>query len=160
MPISLKLLSNRIKKPFCSRENILAIYSPKKYTIYEADTTTIDTEININLPPESKVYVATKFQGQKIKKIRGPKKKRLRITLLNESYFTKFTVNRGEVIGYLLTPDSDFCIHEKKKRHKIPKNYQPKRWDWKNFWKKKEGGVVRQEAFLVAMTLPMLAEIR
>ena len=48
--IKLKLLSNKIKKPFRSRENILAIYSPKKYIIPEADAITIDTEINVVLP--------------------------------------------------------------------------------------------------------------
>ena len=78
MAISLKLLSNRIKKPFRSKENILAIYSPKKYIIQEADTTTVDTEIIINLPTKSTAYVVTKFKGQKLKEICGPQKKRLR----------------------------------------------------------------------------------
>ena len=73
--ITLKLISNRIKKPFRSRENILAVYSPRKYIIPEADTVTIDTEIIINLPQNSKVYLTTKFKGQKIKEIPGLKKK-------------------------------------------------------------------------------------
>ena len=75
MMITLKLISNRIKKPFRSRENILAVYSPRKYIIPEADTVTIDTEIIINLPQNSKVYLTTKFMGQKIKEIPGLKKK-------------------------------------------------------------------------------------
>ena len=87
--ITLKLISNRIKKPFRSREDILAIYSPKKYIIPEADTATIDTEIIINLPQNSIAYLTTKLKGQKIKEIRGPQKKRLRIKLLKESYFQK-----------------------------------------------------------------------
>ena len=61
--ITLKLISNRIKKEFRSRENILAVYSPRKYIIPEADTVTIDTEIIINLPQNSKVYLTTKFKG-------------------------------------------------------------------------------------------------
>ena len=36
--------------PFRSRENILAIFSPRKYVIPEADTVTVDTEIKIVLP--------------------------------------------------------------------------------------------------------------
>ena len=139
MVISLKLLSNRIKKPFRSKENILAIYSPKKYMSQEEDTTTVDTEIIINLPTKSTAYVATKFKGQKIKEIRGPQKKRLRITLLNESYFQKHRINKDEVVGYLLSLDSEFCIHEKqkKKHNKIPENYLPKTWKWKKVWEKK-----------------------
>ena len=74
--ITLKLISNRIKKPFWSRENILAVYSPRKYIIPEADTVTIDTEIIINLPQNSKLYLTTKFQDQKIKEIRRPQKKK------------------------------------------------------------------------------------
>ena len=136
--IKLKLFLNRIKKTFQSRENILAVYSPRIYIIPEADTVTIDTEIIINLPQNSKVYLTTKFKGQKIKEIRGPQKKRLKITLLNESYFQKHIVKKGDIVGYLLSPNSNFSIqqHEKKK-HKIPANYLPKTWDWKNFWKKK-----------------------
>ena len=136
--IKLKLHSNRIKKPFRSRENILAVYSPRKYIIPEADTVTIDTEIIINLPQNSKVYLTTKFKGQKIKEIRGPQKKRLRITLLNESYFQKHIMKKGDIVRYLLSPNSNFSIqqHEKNK-HKIPANYLLKTWDWKNFWKKR-----------------------
>ena len=71
----LKLISNRIKKLFRSRENIPAVYSPRKYIIPEADTVTVDREIIINLPQNSKVYLTTKFMGQKIKEIPGLKKK-------------------------------------------------------------------------------------
>ena len=84
------------------------------------------------------MYLTTKFKGQKIKEIRGPQKKRLRITLLNESYFQKHIVKKGDIVGYLLSPNSNFSIqkqHEKKK-HKIPAHYLPKTWDWKNFWNK------------------------
>ena len=69
--IKLKLLSNIVKKPFRSRGNILAVYSPRKYIIPKADTVAIDTEIIINLPQYSKVYLTEKFKGQKIKEIRG-----------------------------------------------------------------------------------------
>ena len=76
--------------PLRSRKNILAIY-PLKYIIPEADTVTVDTEINIVLPLNTTLYVTTKFEGQKIKEISGSQKKRLRITLLNQSYFKKNT---------------------------------------------------------------------
>ena len=140
MAISLKLLSNRIKKPFRSKENILAIYSPKKYISQEVDTTTVDTEIIINLPTKSTAYVATKFKGQRIKEIRGPQKKRLRITLLNESYFRKHRINKDEVVRYLLSPDSEFCIHEKQKKSTTiyRRTTYRKRGNGKIFWKKKQ----------------------
>ena len=136
--IKLKLCSNKIKKPFRSRENIFAIYSPKKYAIPESDTCVIDTEIIINLPQSSTAFLMTKFKGQKIKELKGPLKKRLRIRLLKESYFNKHIVEKGDIVGYLLSRDSKILIqkYEKKKKHKIPANYLPKSWDWKNFWKK------------------------
>ena len=74
--IRLKLLSNKIKKPFRSRENILAIYSPKKCIIPESDSSVIDTEIIINLPQNCTAFLTTKFKGQKIKELKGPLKKR------------------------------------------------------------------------------------
>ena len=137
--ITLKLTSNRIKKPFWSRENILAVYSPRKYIIPEADTVTIDTEIIINLPQNSKVYLTTKFKGQKIKEIRGPQKKRLKITLLNESYFQKHIVKKGDIVGYLLSPNSNFSIqqHEKKKSIKYRRTTSRKRGTGKISGKKK-----------------------
>ena len=55
--IVLKLLSNQIKMPFRLRENILAIYSPRKYIIPEAGTVTVDTEINIVLPLNTTLYL-------------------------------------------------------------------------------------------------------
>ena len=132
------MCSNKIKKPFRSRENIFAIYSPKKYAIPESDTCVIDTEIIINLPQSSTAFLMTKFKGQKIKELKGPLKKRLRIRLLKESYFNKYIVEKGDIVGYLLSRDSKILIqkYEKKKKHKIPANYLPKTWDWKNFWKK------------------------
>ena len=89
MMITLKLISNRIKKPFRSRENILAVYSPRKYIIPEADTVTIDTEIIINLPQNSKVYLTTKFKGQKIKELRGPQKKKIKNNAVKRILFSE-----------------------------------------------------------------------
>ena len=138
--IRLKLLSNKIKKPFRSRENILAIYSPRKCIIPESNARTNDTEIIINLLQNSTVFLTTKFKGKKIKELKDPLKKRLRITLLNESYFHKYIVEKGDIIGYSLSPDSTISIqkYEKKKKHKIPANYLLQKWDWKNSWKKEK----------------------
>ena len=113
--IKLKLFSNKIKKPFRSRENILAIYSPKKYIIPEADALTIDTKVV--LPLNRTLFITTKFKGQKIKEIRGPQKKRFRITLLNHSYFHTHTVEKGVllVICYLQTLKFQSRMPRKKK---------------------------------------------
>ena len=83
--------------------------------------------------------------------MRPSKKKRLRITLLNESYFQKHIIKKGDIVGYLLSPNSNFSIqqHEKKK-HKIPANYLLKTWDWKNFRKKND---VNKPADSLAVTI-------
>ena len=67
------------------------IYLPKKATIER-------TELSIKLPENSRAFLATKFEGQDIVKIIGPDKKRLWITLLNESYFHKYQINEEDVI--------------------------------------------------------------
>ena len=84
-----------------SEKNVFTIYSPKKDLIEKADTLTVDTELSIKLTQNSSAFLATKFEGQEIIKIIGPTntKKRLWITLLNESYFEKYTINKGDVIG-------------------------------------------------------------
>ena len=124
--IKLKLLSNKIKMPFESRENILAVYSLRKYIIPEADTVTVDTKINIVLPLNTTLYVTAKFKGQKIKEIWGPQIKRLRITLLNQSYFQTHTIEKGSIVGYVLSPNSRILIHAEKKKHRLPRQYTPK----------------------------------
>ena len=90
-----------LKMPKRSEKNIFTIYSPKKDLIEKADTLTIDTALSIKLPQNSSAFLATKFEGQEIIKITDPTntKKRLWIMLLNESYFEKYTINKGDVIG-------------------------------------------------------------
>ena len=97
---------------------------------------TIDTELSIKLPENSNAFLATKFEGQEIQKIIGPTngKKRLWITLLNESYFEKYNINKGDVIGYFIIKADNIKKHnatkEKNSRQKTkyPNNYLPKDW--------------------------------
>ena len=137
---TLTFSNNKIKKPYQSRENILTIYSPKNYCIDIANTISIDTGLTIKVPEKSTVYLATKFKGQKITKIEGPKTQRLWLTLLNESYFDKHNIQKGEVIGYLVVKASNMKInYEKKvKTRRLPNNYLSENWDknWKRFWQK------------------------
>ena len=116
--IKLKLCLNKIKNLFRSRENIFAIYSPKKCMIPESNTCVIDTEIIISLPQSSTAFLTTKFKGQKIIELKGPPRKRLRIRLLNESYFNKYIVEKGDIVGYVLSRNSKILIqkYEKKKK--------------------------------------------
>ena len=86
--------NNKLNKPTKSKNNIFTIYSTKKACIERADTLTIDTELINKLPEDSKACLATKFEGHKIKTIIGPKKERLWITLLNESYFDKYKTKK------------------------------------------------------------------
>ena len=102
-----------LKKPQKNEKNIFTLYSPKKAIIEKADTLSIDTELLIKLPENSSAFVATKFEGQEILKIIGPTstKKRLWITLLNESYLNKCQINKGDVIGYLIIEPDNIKTH-------------------------------------------------
>ena len=99
---TLTFSNNKIKKPFRSKENILTIHSPKSCCIETANTISIDTGITINLPEKSTVYLTTKFKGQQIQTIEEPKTQRLWITILSESYFDKYKIQKGNLIGYLV----------------------------------------------------------
>ena len=100
-----------LKKPKKSEKNILTVYSPKKDTIERADTSTIDTELFIKLPENSRAFLATKFEGQNIVKIIRPDKKRLWVTLLNESYFNKYHIKKGDIIAYLVIEPKNVKVH-------------------------------------------------
>ena len=156
-----------LKMPKRSEKNIFTIYSPKIDLIEKADTLTIDTELSIKLPQNSSAFLATKFETQEIIKIIGPTntKKRLWITLLNKSYFEKYTINKGDVIGYLIIKPDDIKVHyvcrkkEKTSRlkRKPPNNYLPKDWQkrWKNYFQKKKscrqtGGFLNRYYFAYA----------
>ena len=150
---TLTITNRKIKKPYKSKENIFVIYSPKSYYINAADTKLLDTEILINLPENSIAYLTTKFRGQKIKEIIGRTKERLWITLLNESYFEKYKIKKGDITGYLLFSPTNLYVNYEKinektpnKKRKLPNNYLPKKWNknWETCWKKKKN---KQAAF-------------
>ena len=93
----------KLKQPKRCEKNIFIIYSPEKETIEEANTLDIDTEPSIKLPENVNVFLATKFEGQAIQKIIGLTNgsKRLWINLLNESYFNKYQINKGDIYDIL-----------------------------------------------------------
>ena len=74
---TVKIVSDKynLKKPEKFKNNIVTIYSPKKAIIETADTKTVDSDLILKLPEETKAFVVTKFTGQSIKEISGPKKK-------------------------------------------------------------------------------------
>ena len=102
---------NNLKKPKKNEKNIFTLYSPKKEIIKKADTISIDTEISIKLPENSSAFFVTKFEDQEMIKINGPAKKRLWITLLNESYLNNYQIKKGDQIGYLIIEPSTIKIH-------------------------------------------------
>ena len=131
---TLILSNNKTKIPYRSRENILTILSPKSYCIETANTISIDTGITVKLPEKTTVYLTTKFKDQIIKKIEGPKTQRLWLTLLNESYFDKHKIQKGDIIGYLVLKPSNLEIkYEKKqsavKTRRLPNNYLSEKWN-------------------------------
>ena len=146
-----------LKKPQKNEKNIFTIFSPIKASIETADMLSIDTELSIKLPENSTAFVATKFEGQEILKFIGPTftKKRLWITLLNESYLNKYQINKGDVIGYLVIEPENIktCYEPKKKpsrqKKRCPNNYLPENWEtqWKSYFGKKRTSR-RQTGFL------------
>ena len=125
---------SKLKQPKKREKYIFTIYSSKKETIEKADTLAINTGLSIKLQENVIVFLDTKFEGQEIIKIIGPSttRKRLWITLLNKSYFEKYTMNKGDVIGYLIIEPEDIKVHyatkEKTSRQKTPNNYLLKDW--------------------------------
>ena len=152
---------NNLKKPKKNEKNIFTLYSPKKEIIKKADTISIDTEISIKLPENSSAYLVTKFEDQEIIKINGPAKKRLWITLLNESYLNNYQIKKGDKIGYLIIEPSTVKIHYETKQKIIQKtkcsiNYLPENWskNWKDYFQKKKsrqaGGFLNRYDFAYA----------
>lgn len=60
------------KKTRTFKKKVFAIFSPVNVKIEVASTLNIDTELVINLPTDSKVFVVSKFKGQKVEQIDGP----------------------------------------------------------------------------------------
>ena len=149
---------HNFKKLKKNEKNIFTIYSPKKAIIEETDTLLIDTEISIKLPEISTAFLATKFEGQEILKIISPTHTKigLWITLLNESYLSKYEIDKGDVIGYLIIESNNIKVHyeEAKKpssqKKRCPDNYFSKDWEKKmeELLPKKERHLfVKQEGF-------------
>ena len=74
-----------------------------------------------------------------MKETRGPQKKRLRITLLNHSYFHMHTVKNGTIVGYLQSPNSEISIENAKKKKGYRKTMYRKRGTGKNSGRKHRG---------------------
>ena len=142
---TLSIQNSILKRPTHSKTNILTFYSPRSFYIEKADTRTIDTEIVLDLPEKATAFLISKFTGQKIETIVGPKIQRLWLTLLKESYFDRHHIKRKDIIGYLIFEPNNLKIYYEKKKppstktRKLPDNYFPEEWEknWKKYWKKK-----------------------
>ena len=123
----------KLKKPLKCKNNIFILYLSKKETWNCKHT--IDTEGSIKLPKNTTAFLASKLEGQEIQKIIGPTngKKRLWITLLNESCFQPYITEKRGVLGYLIIKpeDSEDKIYDASKKNSrqkkpYPDNYLPK----------------------------------
>ena len=91
------------------------------------------------------------------------KKKRLRITLLNQSYFQKHTIEKGSIVGYLLFPNSKISIQKyarKKKHRQATKAVHTENVGLEKLLAKQKGVGDRLEGFSTATTSRMPAETR
>ena len=111
------------------------------------------------MPEKSTAFLAIKFEGQDIQKFIGPCRKRLWLTLLNQSYSENYQIKKGDVIGYLLLEPDNFNVHyvakektssRRQKKTKYPSNYLPKDWwkRWKNYFEKKRKSRSQTGGFL------------
>ena len=112
--VSILSEKSNLKKLLKCEKNIFILYSPRKETIKTADT-----ELLIKLPENTTACLITKFEGQEIQKIIGPAKKRLWITLLNESYFESYIIEKGSVLGYLVIELEDIKLYYATKKKKL-----------------------------------------
>ena len=83
---------------------------------------TIDTELSIKLPQNSNAILATEnLKVKKFKKLllQPTVKKRLWITLLNESCFEKYNINKGGVIGYFIIKPDNIKKHNETKEKNL-----------------------------------------
>ena len=145
----IRLISNNFSliKRKKYEKNIFTVFSQRKFTIETANTETIDTELTIELPEKCTAFLATKFEEQDIQKFIGPCRKRIWLTLLNESYSEKYQIKKGDVTGYLLLDPDNYNVHyvvkeknSRKTKVKYPNSYLPKDWSkcWKNYFEKKK----------------------
>ena len=148
----IRLISNKFNliKPKMYEKNIFTIFAQKKSVIEKADTKTIDTELIIELPENCTAFLATKFKGQDIQKFTGLCRKRLWLTILNQSYSNNHIYNHYiesvilDWIPIIRTRQFKCILHRERescqrKKAKCPNNYIPKDWSkrWKNYFKKK-----------------------
>ena len=114
-----------LKNPLKCEKNIFILYSPRKESVKAADMLTVDIELLIKLPEYTTAYLITKFEGQEIQKIIGPAKKRLWITLLNESYFEPYIIEKGSVLGYLVIQPEDIKVYSAAKEKTSGQRWSP-----------------------------------
>ena len=110
----IRLISNKFNliKPKKYEKNIFTIFSQRNLIIETADTETFDTELIIEVSKNHTAFLVTKFEGQEIKKFTGPCRKRLWLTILNQSYSNKLQIKKGDLIGYLLfEPDKNINVY-------------------------------------------------
>ena len=74
---TLSIKNSRLKRPTHSKTNILTLYSPRSFYIEKPYIRPIDTEIVLDLPEKAAAFLISKFKGQKIETIVGPKIQRL-----------------------------------------------------------------------------------
>ena len=58
-----------LKQPKKYKTDIFTIFSQRKVIIEKADAENIDTEITIKIPESCTLFVATKFEGKRFKKL-------------------------------------------------------------------------------------------
>ena len=75
----------KVKKPEHLKRNIFIIYSPRTTTVEAATCNKIDTNITLILPKMAKVFLTSKFRGDKIYEINN-KTQHLWTEILNDSY--------------------------------------------------------------------------
>ena len=102
MKIILKRSQANVKKPKHLKKNIFILYSPRTLKIEPATCKSIDTEIIVSLPENSKGFFTSIFRGDEIIEFSSDQQESLWVEILNKSYEETVEIKKNKPSGFLL----------------------------------------------------------
>ena len=102
MKIILKRSQANVKKPKHLKKNIFILYSPRTPKIEPATCKSIDTEIIVSLPKNSKGFLTSIFRGDEIIEFSSDQQESLWVEILNKSYEETVEIKKNKPLGFLV----------------------------------------------------------
>ena len=130
MEVIFKKSQASVKEPRHLQKYVFILYSPQKVKIEAVTSKSIDTEIILILPKNSKGFVTSVFRGDEIIEFNG-ERQRLWVEIWNKSYEETIEIKKNSPLGFvLIEPEHLKFKHEaqttKKKKKRRP-HYQKQR---------------------------------